>query len=121
MGERVSIGSWWRGLLKSNQELDAEELLAESAETGADPVQEIHRGELAHVRGVIKSVILRPEGSTPVFQADVFDGSGTILVSWLGRRAVRGVTPARHIDVRGRVTESDGRRTICNPEYQLIG
>ena len=107
--------------MKSNQELDAEQLMAEAAETGADPVQEITRGELAHVHGVIRSVILRPEGATPVFQADVFDGTGTILVSWLGRRAVRGVTPGRHIDIRGRVTESDGKREICNPEYQLIG
>lgn len=117
----MNLTTWWQRFTKTNQEIDAEELLAEAEQSGADPVQEIDRGEFVHVHGVVKSVLLRPEGATPVFQADVFDGSGTILVSWLGRRTVKGVTPGRHIDVRGRVTEMDGKRAICNPEYQLLG
>lgn len=117
----MSLKTWWREFNKTNAELDADELRREAAQTGAKEVQKIRRGELVKVHGVVKSVSLRPEGATPVFQADVFDGSGTVIVSWLGRRSIKGITPGRHIDITGRVTEMDGKRTICNPEYQLHG
>lgn len=113
--------SWWREFSKTNAELDAEDIRQEAAQAGAKEVLKIRRGELVKIHGVVKSVSLRPEGATPVFQADVFDGSGTLVVSWLGRRSIRGITPGRHIDITGRVTEMDGKRTICNPEYHLHG
>ncbi len=117
----MGLKHWWQEFIKTNAELDAEDLRQEAAKTGACEVEKIRRGELVKVHGVVRSVSLRPEGATPVFQADVFDGSGTVVVSWLGRRSIRGITPGRHIDIMGRVTEMDGKRTICNPEYELHG
>jgi RecG-like helicase len=117
----ISLRGWWRDLNTSNTERDAAELRQVAAQTGAQEVKKIRRGEMVKVHGVVKSVSLRPEGVTPVFQADVFDGSDTVIVSWLGRRSIKGITPGRHIDIKGRVTEVEGNRTICNPEYVLHG
>lgn len=117
----MTIRGWWRQLTKTNAELDAESIKAEALRAGANTVEEIRSGESVRVRGVIKSVSLIPEGATPVFEADIFDGSGTLVVRWMGRRSIRGVTPGKSIELEGRVTEIGGRRTVCNPEYWLHG
>ncbi len=47
------------------------------------------------------------------------DGSGTIVVRWLGREAVPGVTAGRRVRVEGTVGEAHGRLRILNPLYRF--
>ena len=42
-----------------------------------------------------------------------------MTVRWLGRREIPGIVPGRRIVVRGRVTTSDGKRSVFNPIYEL--
>jgi hypothetical protein len=52
-------------------------------------------------------------------QAELFDGSASIDLVWLGRRRVAGIEPGRTIMARGRVGVHDGRLAIYNPWYEL--
>ena len=55
----------------------------------------------------------------PAFTAELFDGSASIDLVWLGRRRIVGVEPGRMLFVRGRVGEHDGRPAVYNPVYEL--
>lgn len=56
----------------------------------------------------------------PALEAELYDGSGSISVVWLGRRHIAGVEPGRRIRVHGMVTESEGNRAVFNPRYELV-
>lgn len=47
------------------------------------------------------------------------DGSGTIVVRWLGRVAVAGVTTGASLRVEGTVSEVAGQLVILNPIYRF--
>jgi hypothetical protein len=52
-------------------------------------------------------------------EADLWDGSGSLTLVWLGRRDILGVRPGRRIIVRGRIARINDERTMYNPSYQL--
>lgn len=72
------------------------------------------------VRGSLRTVTLRPRGGVPVLEAELFDGSGTVLLVWLGRRRIGGITPGRSLQASGRIGRHDDTRVIYNPRYELI-
>lgn len=106
-------------LTQSKAEQHALELQLSAKDMGATPIAEATPGEPATVAGVLHSVTLRPRETVPAVEAELFDGSGRILVIWLGRRRIRGIEPGRSIVVHGRVTGSRDRRTMFNPRYEL--
>ena len=65
-------------------------------------------------------ITVRPRGGVPALEAELYDGSGVILVVWLGRRRIAGIDPGRSMQVRGRIGVHDGQRTIYNPRYELM-
>jgi len=99
--------------------VEAEELMADSREAGGTPVSECCTGEPVDVHGTVRSVIIRPRGGVPAFEAEVYDGTGKLRVIWLGRRRVQGIEPGRMMVVHGRINESEGRPTMFNPRYTL--
>jgi hypothetical protein len=57
----------------------------------------------------------------PALVAELYDGSGSVSVIWLGRRQIAGVEPGRRIRVHGLVSEAgSGNRVIFNPRYELV-
>jgi hypothetical protein len=52
-------------------------------------------------------------------EADLWDGTGSVTLLWLGRRDIPGVQPGRRLIVRDRIPRIRGARTIYNPRYQL--
>ena len=69
--------------------------------------------------GTLRTVILRPRAGVPVLEAEMWDGTASVTVSWLGRRQIPGIEPGRRIVVRGRITPAPGGRTVYNPIYEL--
>lgn len=51
----------------------------------------------------------------PVLEATVGDGSGSLALAFLGRRAVAGVEPGRALVAAGTVAVHAGRRVVMNP------
>ena len=76
--------------------------------------------EVVRLRGMLRTVTLRPRGGVPALEAELFDGSGMLTVVWLGRRHIAGINPGRSLQVQGRIGLHDGVRTLYNPRYELI-
>lgn len=106
-------------LATDKSELDAEELQGRLEIAGATAVASCPDRDRVCVAGTLRTVTLRPRGGVPALEAELWDGSGTVNLIWLGRRRIGGVEPGRSIVVRGRITMADGRRVVFNPVYEL--
>jgi hypothetical protein len=99
---------------------DARDLREEYADDHLATIEEAPDREIVRLRGTVRTVTLRPRGGVPVLEAELFDGTGTILVVWLGRRRIGGITPGRSLQVQGRLSAHDGARVMYNPRYELL-
>ena len=72
------------------------------------------------LRGTLRTVTLRPRGGVPALEAELYDGTGTLTLVWLGRRRIAGIGPGRAIEVSGRIGSHAGDRVIYNPRYELL-
>jgi hypothetical protein len=108
-------------LTADDHTIDAEELRAEAASAGCEPVAACRKGEVVTVTGRLKSVVYTPRETVPTLEAELFDGSGSVTLVWLGRRRIPGIEPGRSLTARGRFAAFDGRQVIYNPYYQLAG
>jgi RecJ-like exonuclease len=124
MAEETSRQRGWfrralRRLVADPHELDAEDLQGDVGRTGAKPVARCGRGEPVIVAGRLRSVIYTPKDTVPTVDAELYDGSGSMHLVWLGRRRIPGVEPGRAVVARGRVAEQNGQLVIFNPWYEL--
>jgi hypothetical protein len=101
------------------QELHGRELQTEAVSAGATHVAQCSVGAPVCVAGQLRAVVLRPRAGAPTLEAELYDGTGTVTLIWLGRRQIRGIDPGRSLVARGRLTKQDGRPTIYNPSYEL--
>lgn len=116
-------GNWLsrrlRRLTADPNELDATDLLSEVRKTGCEPVAQCQRGKVVTVTGRLKTVVYLPQASVPTLEAELYDGSGSVTLVWLGRRQIAGIEPGRTLTARGRIAEQRGREVIYNPWYEL--
>jgi hypothetical protein len=111
---RASISRW------ANQEREeARELRKDTQKAGLVSIAEAADRERVVVQGTLRTVTLRPRGGVPALEAELYDGSGSIHVVWLGRRRIGGITPGRALRVVGRIGVQDGQRVMYNPRYDL--
>ena len=109
-----------RRLAASTGSLDAEELTADVVENrSVKPCSGLAEGEKVDVLGRIRSVAYTPRESVPTLEAELFDGTGTVSLVWLGRRRIAGIEPGRTLLASGRVGEHYGRAAMYNPRYEL--
>ncbi|MBO3087340.1 OB-fold nucleic acid binding domain-containing protein [Cellulomonas dongxiuzhuiae] len=109
-----------RKVLASQAEIEADEERADALRVpGCCPVAALPHRERASVSGVLRSVTLRPREGVPAIEAELYDGSGSLNLVWLGRRQIVGIEPGRRLKVDGMVSLVDGRRTVFNPRYEL--
>jgi len=106
-------------LTADEQELESRELAVEASSAGATHVSQCSVGAPVCVAGSLRAVVLRPRAGVPTLEAELYDGTGTVTLIWLGRRRIRGIDPGRAVVVHGRLTRQDGRPTIYNPAYEL--
>ena len=120
---RSESSTWSRlmgRLTKSSAELQADELHDASLRLGATPISALVPRQRVTVSGEVRSVALRPQVQVPALVAEVFDGTGTLILVWLGRRAVAGIVPVVMLRIHGRVTDLRAGPTIYNPAYEIL-
>ena len=100
-------------------QLEAEDLQDEAEQAGATPVARCSLGREVCCSGTVRAVVLRPLAGVPTLEAELYDGSGTLTLVFLGRRRIRGIDPGRALVARGRLTRREGRPTLYNPAYEL--
>jgi hypothetical protein len=98
---------------------DARELRDSSVKAGCRPLADCEDRQRVLVRGVLRTVTLRPRGGVPALEAELDDGSGVITVVWLGRRRITGVDPGRSVTVTGCIGRQGGVPLMFNPRYEL--
>ncbi|MCW2681551.1 MAG: DNA-binding protein [Frankiales bacterium] len=106
-------------LTEGNDEVADRALRGELASTGATPVAQCCKGEPVRVAGTLRAVTLRPLAGVPTLEAELYDGTGSIRLIWLGRRRIGGIECGRSLVAFGRLTMHDGRPTLYNAEYEL--
>lgn len=116
----MSLRSKVRSAFASTEDVAAdEERTAAALVTGCRPLEDLNPRERSSAAGVLRSVVLRPRENVPTVEAELYDGSGTLHLVWLGRRQIAGIQPGRRLRVEGMVTVREGRRTMYNPRYEL--
>ena len=106
-------------LTADDRTIDAEALQSDVVTAGCAPLSACRKGEVVTVTGRLKSVVYTPRETVPTLEAELFDGSGSVTLVWLGRRRIPGIEPGRTLTARGRFAAFDGRRVIYNPWYEL--
>jgi len=102
------------------EQLDAEDLQRRGDKLGALAVADCVDRTPVTVFGTVKALTIRPRAGTPALEAELYDGSGTVTLVWLGRRTIAGIDPGRRMSATGRITTNEGRRVIFNPRYELV-
>ena len=108
-----------RSLLSSRAELEASDERRESRRVGCTEVAQLGDRHRAQVSGVLRSVTLRARQNVPALEAELYDGSGSLRVVWLGQRRIAGIEPGRRARLEGFVCLQEGERTMFNPRYEL--
>ncbi len=106
-------------LTADEEALDSAALRSESRTLGAIAVDQCSVGLPVVVAGSLRAVVLRPLAGVPTLEAELYDGTGTVTLVWLGRRRIRGIDPGRTLVAKGRLTKREGKPTLFNPEYEL--
>lgn len=99
--------------------LEAAELREDAEAAGCAPISSCKEREVVTLHGTLRTVTLRPRGSVTALEAELYDGSGTATLIWLGQRRIGGISPGRQVTVRGRIGMQGGSRVLYNPHYEL--
>jgi hypothetical protein len=84
------------------------------------PIGELRWREPARIRGRVHSVRIQPWADVATLECLILDETGGVLLVFLGRRSVPGVTLGRDLEAEGMVGESRGYLAILNPEIELL-
>src|SRR5947209_14503897 len=84
---------FFRRLVASEAELDAEELQRSTTESGCTPACDVKRGQLVSVSGRLRTVVYTPRTNLPTLEAELYDGSDVVSLVWLGGRHTAGIEP----------------------------
>jgi RecG-like helicase len=107
-------------LTASASRLDAEELREEVEQRACVPLHDLRPGSYVQLVGRLRAVVYTPSETVPTLEAELFDGSDSMDLVWLGRRRIAGLEPGRRVVARGRVGDHNGRKAIYNPWYELL-
>ena len=110
-----------RRLTADDEELVAEDLQERTERHHCVAMAEAPERTSVRLHGTLQSVTLRPRGGVPALEAELYDGTATTYVVWLGRRRIEGVRAGVSMVVEGRVgRDQTGHRTMYNPAYELL-
>ncbi|HEY3004869.1 MAG TPA: OB-fold nucleic acid binding domain-containing protein [Kribbellaceae bacterium] len=108
-----------RGLASTQDEREAEELQDLAAASGARSITRCGDRETVTIAGTLRTVTFSPRGGVPALEGELYDGTGTVTLLWLGRRRIAGIQPGVELVASGRLTTVDGNRAMFNPRYEL--
>jgi len=117
---RGGIGQWLRRLTSDEGVLEADSLSLEAQAAGARPAGSCCAGEKVEVFGKLRTVALQPCDSLAALVAELYDGTDTVDLVWLGRRSIAGIEAGRTVSATGRIAMRDGHKAIYNPTYRLL-
>lgn len=109
----------WSRLATPDSELAADELRDDAERAGCTTLADVPDRAKSRVRGVLKTVTMQPRQGLPALEAELYDGTDSVTLIWLGRRRIVGVDCGRRMVAEGRISALEGRRVMFNPAYEL--
>lgn len=103
----------------STDSIEASELKSDAAKAGCELIASQADRAVVTIHGVLRSVTLRPLDGVTALEAELYDGSDSVTLIWLGRRKIEGVTAGRQLTAYGRIGMRGTTRVIYNPRYEL--
>src|SRR3954465_12810306 len=79
------VRRFFRRMMATAEELDAEELQRDTVQSGCTPACDVRRGQLVTVTGRLRTVVYTPRTNLPTLEADLYDGRDLARLVWLGR------------------------------------
>lgn len=118
-GKPSRLRGLWSRLSSTSEEQDAADLRTTSARLGVVPLSSAPDRRRVTVHGSIRSITLRPWVGAPALEAELYDGSGSVMLVWLGRRRLAGIDCGRTLTASGFIAVHEHRRVMFNPRYEL--
>ncbi|GAA2183570.1 OB-fold nucleic acid binding domain-containing protein [Brooklawnia cerclae] len=109
-----------RRLLASSEELANEELAREAIDSGATTIASLRPRTRGVVQGTVGVLTINPRNGRSWLEAELRDGTGVLLLIWMGRRLIPGVDPGTKLRVSGMIADYNGRLAVFNPAYELL-
>jgi hypothetical protein len=72
-----------------------------------------------HEAAELRKDCVDPRAGVPALVAELYDGTGSMSLVWLGRRQIPGIEPGRSLVGYGRVMRYGEQPVIFNPRYEL--
>ncbi len=109
-----------RRLTENPEQRDLQELTDEAAHTGANRAIDCQRGQEVTMVGTLHSVETNAKGCAGGVRAELFDGTDSVILVWLGQRRIAGIESGRKLRVHGRLGKlENGAKAIYNPHYEI--
>jgi RecG-like helicase len=113
-----------RRFLERLTESDEARLAAEIREwadsvPGTTPIADVTLREKAKIAGVVRRLTVFPMKDNESLEAVVADGSGELVVRFMGRRAIGGLGLGTRVVVEGLVSEQRGEVQMMNPRLEF--
>jgi hypothetical protein len=109
-----------RRLTEDPELRDVEQLSDEAVHTGAQRAIDCQRGQEVTMVGTLRSVEANAKGCAGGVRAELFDGTDTVTLVWLGQRRIPGIDSGRTLRVHGRLGKLEsGAKAIYNPHYEI--
>lgn len=116
--------SWWTRLAErlapSAGDIEADELRHRFDALSTTSIADAPLAVGVRVGGTVRSLTLRCRSQVPALEVELYDGSDMLTLVFLGRRAIRGITPGRELVASGRVTRRGSAYVMYNPTYELL-
>ena len=111
---------WLTKLTESDEaRLDAEIRVWAEAVPGTVRIGETQPRERVKIAGVIRRLTVFPMQDNESLEVVVSDGTGEVLVQFMGRRAIRGLTLGTRVVIEGVLGQQHGRTVMLNPRLEL--
>lgn len=82
---------------------------------GCMPIGKAPNRERVRIAGVIRRLTVLPIRDQEALEALLFDGTGEVVVRFMGRRGIEGLGLGTKVVVEGVIGENHGERKMINP------
>ena len=79
----------------SSEHQESSELKSDAAKAGCKLIASQPDRAVVILHGVLRSVTLRPVDGITALEAELYDGSASVTLVWLGRRRIEGIVAGR--------------------------
>ena len=116
------LGNAIEKLARPPEEIRAENLRRWSATVpGVCPLGQVECRKRCKVAGVVQNIRIDPRPGRDSIEATIIDGTGELIVKWLGRHDLSGIRLGVGLIVEATIGQTpDGEMQVLNPEYDLV-